>query len=34
MRALMRYLTHHYNRARPHSFNDYKTPVAKEAEAA
>lgn len=31
---LLRYLTHHYNRARPHSFNAYKTPLAKEAEAA
>lgn len=31
---LLRYLTQHYNRARPHSFNDYKTPQAKEAEAA
>ena len=26
---LLRYLTHHFNQVRPHSFNDYKTPAAK-----
>jgi len=31
---LLRYLTHHFNQVRPHSFNDYKTPAAKEAEVA
>ena len=31
---LLRYLTHYYNRARPHSFNDYKTPLAMKLAAA
>lgn len=31
---LLRYLTHYYNRVRPHSFNDYKTPLATELAAA
>ncbi len=30
---VLRYLTNHYNQARPHSFNGYKTPLAMEAEA-
>jgi len=28
------FLTHHYNRVRLHSFNDYRTPVAVEELAA
>lgn len=31
---LLRYLTHYYNRERPHSTNGYKTPPAMEAAAA
>jgi len=31
---LLRYLTHYYNRVRPHSANCYKTPLAMEAEVA
>lgn len=31
---ILRFLTHHYNRVRLHSFNDYRTPVAVEAMAA
>ena len=31
---LLRYLTHYYNRVRPHSFNDYKTPLAMELAAS
>jgi putative transposase len=27
---LLRYLTHYYNRARPHSFNGYKTPLVQQ----
>lgn len=30
---LLRYLSHHCDRARPHSFNAYKTPLASEAAA-
>jgi putative transposase len=28
---VLRYVTQHYNRTRPHSFNNYLTPVAQEA---
>lgn len=31
---LLRYLTHYYNRQRPHSTNGYRTPIAMEAAAA
>lgn len=31
---VLRYLTHYYNRVRPHSFNDYKTPMDAEAAGA
>jgi len=31
---MLRYLTHYYNRVRPHSFNGYKTPMAIEAARA
>ena len=30
---VLRYVTHYYNRVRPHSYNGYQTPVAKEAAA-
>ena len=30
---VLHYLTHYYNRVRPHSTNDYKTPVNFEAAA-
>ena len=31
---IVRYLTHYYNRVRPHSYNDYQTPVAMEEAVA
>jgi putative transposase len=31
---VLRYLSHYYNRVRLHSYNDYKTPVAMELQAA
>lgn len=33
-RDVMRYISHYYNRARPHSYNGYKTPVDMELMAA
>ena len=27
---VLRYLTHYYNRVRPHSHNNYQSPVARE----
>ena len=31
---VLRYLTHHYNRVRLHSYNNYQTPVAMEESGA
>ncbi|MCC7516714.1 MAG: transposase [Pseudomonadales bacterium] len=31
---VLRYVNHHYNHVRLHSYNSYKTPVAMELQAA
>ncbi len=33
-RDVIRYVSHYYNRTRPHSYNGYKTPVDMELQAA